>query len=27
VLVTRNTKDFEGITGLRVVDPWATLSA
>ena len=26
VLVTRNTKDFEGIMGLRVIDPWATLS-
>jgi toxin FitB len=26
VLVTRNTKDFDGITGLRVIDPWATLS-
>jgi toxin FitB len=26
VLVTRNTKDFEGIAGLRVIDPWATLS-
>jgi toxin FitB len=26
VLVTRNTKYFEGITLLRVIDPWATLS-
>lgn len=26
VLVTRNTKDFDGITLLRVVDPWATQS-
>jgi toxin FitB len=26
VLVTRNTKDFEGIALLRMVDPWATLS-
>lgn len=22
ILVTRNTKDFEGIEGLRLVDPW-----
>ena len=21
-LVTRNTKDFEGITGLQVINPW-----
>lgn len=27
VLVTRNTNDFEGIALLRVIDPWATLSA
>jgi toxin FitB len=24
VLVTRNTKDFEGIAGLTVVNPWDT---
>lgn len=26
-LATRNTKDFEGIVGLRVVDPWIALQA
>ena len=26
VLVTRNTKDFESIASLRVVDPWARLT-
>jgi toxin FitB len=27
VLVTRNTKDFEGVVGLRIVDPWIALHA
>ncbi len=27
VLVTRNTKDFEGMVGLTVVDPWIALQA